>query len=169
MNVGQMLDAKPKVKETTEPKIERVPKIEVRVNGKLIDPTKLATKKAEVKVDTEPERELDYDKKLRKSNLVTRLRKLSVDKKMVSFLVLTPASTTGRKVQSVIMKDFEVKETSESKFIITGRDIEHEVNADLDCGLNVTKHICTSSREKEDCIFRSYRIDRILGHTMTWS
>lgn len=175
MNVGQMLDSKkaaPRVASASKTAVI-VPKVEIRVNGKIVKPEAL---KATVKKTSVPapvavaeERSADYDQKLKKRNLISRLKKLAADGKTVSFIVLTPTSTEGRGVQSVILTNFEVKETSDGNCIITGRDLEHEVQADLDSGIDVKKHVCTASRAKEDCVFRTYRIDRILSHTMTWN
>lgn len=110
-----------------------------------------------------------YDLKLKKANMETRLRKLATDGKRVAFLVLTPGSSDGRPVQSVILVNFEVKRTAEGNVIVCGRDIEHEILADLEAGIAVERHVATASRAKEDCVIRSYRIDRILSHTMTWN
>ena len=164
-------------------------KVMVSINGKPVSAAKIAeimglgSAKAQapapaVAISLTPEQiagtpeahgDLAYNLKLKKANMETRLRKLATDGKRVSFLVLTPGSSDGRPVQSVILVNFEVKKTADGNVIVCGRDIEHEILADLEAGIAVERHVPTASRAKEDCVIRSYRLDRILSHTMMWN
>ena len=95
--------------------------------------------------------------------LVKKLRKFAREKRRISFAVLTPTTETGRKARVVQMKDFEVKETAEGNFTVSGRDIEEELKMDVELGraFDPGEH-----RRKDQCNFRTYRIDRIVRRTL---
>lgn len=112
-------------------------------------------------------KEVEHDEALAKANKVKRLKRLASEGAAVAFLVSTPSSATS-KVQAVFMRDFEVKETLDGNFIVNGRDLEEELKADIARGMNPASLSIMRERKKEDMVFRSYRIDRIIRGSINW-
>ncbi len=96
-------------------------------------------------------------------SLVKRLTEMAKEKRCISFIVLCPGTTHNRIVHSVQMKDFEVKKTAEGKYVVTGRDLEQEIRSDIVEERVIAKR---AHRRKDQCVFRSYRVDRIVKRTL---
>lgn len=103
---------------------------------------------------------------LKKANKVERLIALAkMGVKQISFTVNTPTSV-DRVVQSVTLRDFKVRETKDGNFIVNGRNVAKELENDMHRFGKVNSLLKT--RSKEDCIFRSYRVDRMIDGTISF-
>lgn len=103
--------------------------------------------------------------KLSKMNKVERLKKLSLIVPQVAFVVHTPGSKSNRSVQSVILRDFTVEKTSDGNHVVKGRNIADEAKLDLKKNISMS---LMKKREHEDCVIKSYRVDRILNGSIIY-
>lgn len=105
--------------------------------------------------------------KLRKANKVVRLKALAEKEATISFVVETPGTTHDRMVHAVMLKNFCVRETKDGNFIVTGLDVEETLKADIERGIDSLSVF--RKRDSDNSEIRTYRIDRIVNGTITWS
>ena len=98
--------------------------------------------------------------------LCDRLRRLSEEKKRVSFLVYTPGTEHERPVHSVQMKDFYLKKSKDGNVLVVGRDLEQELMSDMSKSQGPEPG---GHRRKSQKVFRSYRLDRIVPRTVLFA
>lgn len=113
--------------------------------------------------------EIQRRKALKKLNKVKRLQALSNDGATVSFLAYTPGTSQGRPVHGTILKDITVKKTLEGYYVVVGRDLEEELKTDISNGCSSSDLSVLRKRDKDKAVFRSYRIDRIIDGSISWS